>query len=272
MNKEVERINRIISFLQAHNFKGDTGIILGTGLGGLIDHMELESIIPYVEIPEFPVSTVESHPGKLMKGKIADHDVLVFQGRFHFYEGYSMNEVATPVRILPRLGVNRLLISNAAGAVNLSYKKGDLMLLDDHINLLPSNPLIGPNLASWGPRFPDMSAPYDADLNQLFKSKAEQLGIALHEGVYLAVSGPSLETRAEYRMMRNLGADVVGMSTVPEVLVANQMGIPVAAVSVVTDIGDPDNLKSVDLASIIAVAKKAEKKLSRLVIEVLADL
>jgi len=260
----MKKINTTAQFLRDRGFMGELGIILGTGLGNLINEVKKEAEISYEEIPGFPVSTVESHHGKLIKGKIGGKVVLILQGRFHFYEGYSMREITFPVRVLHALGIKHLLVSNAAGAVNLAYQKGDLMLLDDHINFLPGNPLIGKNYDELGPRFPDMSQPYNAELNGLMEEAANALKITLQKGVYLVQSGPTLETRAEYRMMRMLGADVVGMSTVPEVIVANQMGLPVAAVSVVTDIGDPDNLKPVSLEEILAVAAVAEKKLSAL--------
>ena len=260
----MKKINTTAQFLRDRGFMGELGIILGTGLGNLINEVKKEAEISYEEIPGFPVSTVESHHGKLIKGKIGGKVVLILQGRFHFYEGYSMREITFPVRVLHALGIKHLLVSNAAGAVNLAYQKGDLMLLDDHINFLPGNPLIGKNYDELGPRFPDMSQPYNAELNGLMEEAANALKITLQKGVYLVQSGPTLETRAEYRMMRMLGADVVGMSTVPEVIVANQMGLPVAAVSAVADIGDPDNLKPVSLEEILAVAAVAEKKLSAL--------
>ena len=260
----METIYNTAQFLREKGFAGELGIILGTGLGNLINEVEVEKEILYEQIPEFPVSTVESHHGKLIKGKIGGKTALIMQGRFHFYEGYSMREITFPVRVLHALGIKHLLVSNAAGAVNLDYQKGDLMLLDDHINFLPGNPLIGKNYDNLGPRFPDMSQPYDAELNRLMEESAKELSLKLQKGIYLVQSGPTLETRAEYRMMRLMGADVVGMSTVPEVIVANQMSLPVAAVSVVTDIGDPDNLKPVSLQEILEVAAKAEKKLSAL--------
>jgi purine-nucleoside phosphorylase len=253
-----------VEYLKEQGFLGEVGIILGTGLGALIDEVEIEKEISYDYIPNFPISTVESHHGKLILGRIGGKSALIMQGRFHFYEGYSMEEITFPVRVMKLLGIKHLLVSNASGAVNLSYKKGDLMIIDDHINLLPGNPLIGKNYNDMGPRFPDMSEPYSQILIKYLEDAAKDLEIAVHKGVYLVTSGPTLETRAEYRMMRTLGADVVGMSTVPECIVANHMGIPVAAVSVVTDIGDPDNPKPVSLDEIISVAKKAEKKLTRL--------
>ena len=260
----MKTINDTAQFLRGKGLSAELGVILGTGLGNLINEVEVEKEILYENIPGFPVSTVESHHGKLIKGKIGGKTALIMQGRFHYYEGYSMREITFPVRVLYALGIKHLLVSNAAGAVNLDYQKGDLMLLDDHINFLPGNPLIGKNYDALGPRFPDMSQPYDAELNLLMEEAAKELNITLQKGVYLVQSGPTLETRAEYRMMRMWGADVVGMSTVPEVIVANQMNLPVAAVSVVTDIGDPDNLKPVSLQEILEVAATAEKKLTAL--------
>ena len=233
-------------------------------MGALINEVDIEKEISSDYIPNFPVSTVESHHGKLILGKIGGKTALIMQGRFHFYEGYSMEEITFPVRVMKNLGIKYLLISNASGAVNLSYKKGDLMIIDDHINLLPGNPLIGKRFNELGPRFPDMSEPYSQILIKHLEDAAKELEISVRKGVYLVTSGPTLETRAEYRMMRILGADTVGMSTVPECIVANHMNLPVAAVSVVTDIGDPDNLKPVSLHEIIAVAKEAEKDLTRL--------
>jgi purine-nucleoside phosphorylase len=258
------KLNEAVEFLKEKGFSGEIGIILGTGLGALIDEVEIEREISYDDIPHFPVSTVESHHGKLIMGKIGGKKALIMQGRFHYYEGYRFDQITFPVRVMRLLGIKVLLISNAAGAVNLSYSKGDLMIIDDHINLLPGNPLIGKNQDDLGPRFPDMSEPYSQKLIKLMEEAARELNIKVQKGVYLAVSGPTLETRAEYRMMKTLGADAVGMSTVPECIVANQMGLPVAAISVITDIGDPDNLKAVKLEEIIAVAKEAEKGLSTL--------
>jgi purine-nucleoside phosphorylase len=240
------------------------GIILGTGLGKLIKHFHIEQKIDYVDIPNFPVSTVEFHKGRLVIGKMNGKRVIAMQGRFHYYEGYSLQEITFPVRVMQRLGVGSLLISNAGGALNLDFPKGTIMLIDDHINLLPGNPLIGPNDEELGPRFPDMSEPYDPRLNELFRQTAKELKITLHEGVYVAVPGPNLETRAEYRFLRRIGADVVGMSTIPEVIVANHMGLPCAAVSVITDECDPDNLARVDIDDIIATASRAEEDLIKL--------
>jgi len=264
------KLRETVEFLKEQGMSGEVGIILGTGLGALINDVEIEKEIIYDDIPHFPVSTVESHHGKLIKGKIGGKTAIIMQGRFHYYEGYSLEEITFPVRVLYLLGIKNLLISNAAGAVNLSYKKGDLMLLDDHINFLPGNPLVGKNYDELGPRFPDMSMPYDPRLNDLMEKAAEKLNIPIQKGVYLVQCGPTLETRAEYRMMRNMGADAVGMSTVPECIVANHMGLPVVAISVITDMCDPDNLKAVSLEEILAIAKVAEKDMTLLFKEVIA--
>ena len=248
------------------------GVVLGTGLGALIQQMEVSHTIPYSAIPHFPTATVEFHKGNLVFGRMGDAGVIVMQGRFHFYEGYSMQEITFPVRVLRALGVPNLLLSNAAGGIHPDFKKGDLVLIDDHINLQPDNPLRGLNDAAYGPRFPDMSAPYDASLMQKIEAHAHREGIAMKKGVYASVMGPNLETRAEYRFLRIIGADMVGMSTVPEVIVAAQLGLPCAAVSVITDECDPDNLHPVDIADIIAVAGKADEKLSRIFAGVIRSL
>lgn len=250
----------------------EIGIVLGTGLGKFIDHMEIEVEIPYSDIPHFPEATVEFHSGRLVYGLAAGKRLVAMSGRFHFYEGYTAQEITFPVRVLRLLGIKALFLSNAAGSMNREFKKGDLMLLDDHINLLPDNPLFGRNVDAWGPRFPDMSAPYDADLNTRLHRAAEAQEITLRKGVYVAVGGPNLETRAEYRFLSRIGADVVGMSTVPEVIVANHMKLPCAAISVLTDECDPDNLKPVDISEIIEVAGKAEEKLIALLMATLNDM
>ncbi len=254
-----------------HQGEVGIGIILGTGLGGLVNEIKIDQTISYNHIPHFPISTVESHFGRLIFGKIGNKNVVAMQGRFHFYEGYSMKEITFPVRVLKMLGVHTLFISNAAGGLNPDYKKGDLMILDDHINLQAVNPLTGSNLDKYGPRFPDMSQPYDRTLIQAAEKIAEEQSFRVHTGVYVAVSGPNLETRAEYRFLRLIGADVVGMSTVPEVIVSNHMGMKTFAISVVTDECDPDHLKPVRVEEIIRVAAEAEPQmtfiLSRLVEE-----
>lgn len=262
-----------LNYLKSRGIKSpDTGIILGTGLGDLAGHIDAEVIINYEDIPDFPVSTVETHHGRLIYGMLSGKKVLAMQGRFHYYEGYSMHQIVLPVRIMKLLGVSAVLLSNAAGGINLKMTKGSLMLIDDHINLLPANPLTGPNHDGLGTRFPDMSRPYDHAINTLFAKAAEEEGIELHTGVYAAVAGPNLETRAEYRYLRTIGADVVGMSTVPEVIACNHMKLPCAAVSVITDECDPDNLAPADINDIIATAAKAEKSLTRLFKHVIGNL
>lgn len=249
---------------EAASLSPKIGIILGTGLGKLADEIDLKAAIPYEEIPHFPLSTVESHHGRCLLGRLSGVPVVAMQGRFHLYEGYSARDVTFPVRVLGTLGVDCLLISNAAGGMNPNYRKGDLMLLTDHINLQGSNPLVGPNFDEWGPRFPDMSEPYDLELRDLAETFALNNGIKLHQGVYVAVGGPNLETRAEYRFLRMMGADVVGMSTVPETIVARHMDMRVLAISVITDECFPDSLEPVSLADVLAAAGKAEPDLTRL--------
>ena len=262
-----KQIEETTAFLKSKGFTNpDVGIVLGTGLGAMVEVLNVEQEIAYDEIPHFPVATVEFHKGKLLIGTIRQKRVIMMQGRFHFYEGYSMQQIVFPIRVLKMLGIKELLISNAAGGLNLDFQKGDLMLIDDHINLLPDNPLRGANIDALGERFPDMSAPYTRSLNAQLKASANKLGITLREGVYVSVMGPNLETRAEYRWLRSMGADAVGMSTVPEVIAANHMSLPVAAISVLTDECDPDNLVKVDIADIIAVAGKAEKVLVKLLV------
>jgi purine-nucleoside phosphorylase len=249
------------------------GVILGTGLGNrFVKEIDDPLSIPYTEIPNFPEATVEFHHGKFIYGKVGSHKVVTMQGRFHYYEGYSMQDITLPVRVMKMLGVQYLLVSNAAGNLNRSWKKGELMLLDDHINLLPENPLRGKNLDTLGPRFPDMSQPYSKVLNDKLISIARGKGIPLHLGVYASVTGPNLETRAEYRFISRIGADAVGMSTVPEVIVANHMGLPCCAISVLTDDCDPDNLHPVVLADIIQVAEQAEPMLTTLFVELIKQL
>ncbi|TFH65924.1 MAG: purine-nucleoside phosphorylase [Gemmatimonadales bacterium] len=248
------------------------GIILGTGLGGLIREIRIEASIPYGEIPHFPLSTVESHVGSLLLGTLAGAPVVAMQGRFHLYEGYSLRDVTFPVRVMKLLGARFLVVTAASGGLNPLWEPGDLVLMDDHINLLGDNPLVGPNLDELGPRFPDMSEPYDREIQLIAMEVAAEAGITLHKGVYVAVPGPNLETRAEYRMLRALGADVAGMSTVPEVIVARHMGMRVMGVTIITDACQPDALEPVDLATIIETAKRAEPSLSTLVGGVVARL
>jgi purine-nucleoside phosphorylase len=248
------------------------GIILGTGLGGLVKEIEVIDTIPYETIPNFPVSTVESHAGKLIFGKLSGQPVMAMQGRFHFYEGYSLQQVTFPVRVMKALGVRILVVSNACGGVNPAHQAGDIMLISDHISLMGSHPLIGKNDESLGPRFPDMYNLYDQELQQLAEQTALEEKIKLQKGVYLALTGPTLETGAEYRMVRILGADVVGMSTVPEVIVARHSGLKVMGFSIITDMGFPEAMRSVSLEEVIAVAGQAELKFVRLVKQVVAKI
>jgi purine-nucleoside phosphorylase len=264
------------SYIQANSahFQPAVGIILGTGLGALAREVEVEYEINYADIPHFPLSTVESHAGRLLLGRMGGKKVAVLQGRFHYYEGYTMQQVAMPVRVLKLLGIGNLLVSNAAGGLNPEFNIADLMLIDDHINLQPGNPLIGPNLDELGPRFPDMFAPYDAGLLARAEAAAQALGQAgtTRRGVYASVPGPMLETPAEYRYLRTIGADAVGMSTVPEVIAARHLGLPVLAVSVITDLCAPGHLKPVVLADIFAAAGTAEPRLTALIKQVVEGL
>jgi purine-nucleoside phosphorylase len=240
-------------------------IILGTGLGGLAREIDVAATVEYGDIPGFPLSTVESHAGRLLCGTLGGTPVIAMQGRFHKYEGYSLQQVTFPVRVLRALGAETLIVSNACGGMREEWAPGDLMLIADHINLLGDNPLVGPNDDRLGPRFPDMSAPYDAELRRLAREVAAAQGTVLREGVYVAVTGPNLETRAEYRMLRGIGADVVGMSTVPEVIVAVHGGMRVLGVSIITDQCIPETLVPAELATIIATAARAEPRLTALV-------
>lgn len=243
----------------------EIAIILGTGLGNLAKKIKADKTIPYAAIPHFPVSTVESHAGQLVLGTLAGKAVVAMEGRFHCYEGYSAQEVVFPVRVMRELGAKVLIVSNAAGGINLSYGKGDLVLIQDHINFMGLNPLIGPNDERLGPRFPDMSQPYAARLLKIAEEVAAEKRIKAHRGTYISVTGPNLETSAEYRMFRQWGADVVGMSTVLEVIAAVHAGMEVFGVSVVTDLCDPDHLEPVDIREIIKTANEAGPKLDQLI-------
>ncbi len=263
----LESIEEAVRFIQSQtSIVPEIGIILGTGLGGLVHEVRIETALPYSTIPHFVQSTVESHSGQLLLGTLAGKPVVVMQGRFHFYEGYTMPQITFPVRVIRALGVQTLLVSNAAGGLNSTFRTTDLMLIDDHISLLlPQNPLVGPHQPELGDRFPDMSEPYSRHLLALAQAAAADLGLALQRGVYVSVTGPQLETRAEYRMLRQWGADAVGMSTVPEVIVANQAGMAVFGVSVITDMGLPDALEKADIRKIIAAAAAAEPNLTALI-------
>ncbi|MFC5282861.1 purine-nucleoside phosphorylase [Pedobacter alpinus] len=254
------------------DFNPEIGIILGTGLGGLVSEIEIEHQLMYSNIPNFPISTLEFHSGKLIFGKLAGKKVVAMQGRLHFYEGYNMKQITFPVRVLKMLGIQKLFVSNASGALNPAYRKGDLMIIEDHINLQPDNPLIGTNYQELGPRFPDMSAPYNADFITKALAIAKEKNITCHKGVYVSVTGPNLETKAEYKYLRIIGADAVGMSTVPEVIVANHMGLPVFAISVLTDEGFPETLKAVSVEEIIKIATEAEPKMTTILKELILHL
>jgi purine-nucleoside phosphorylase len=264
--------NQIAQALEFIRTKTDAkpkiGIILGTGLGGLVKEIKKEVVIDYADIPHFPVSTVESHQGKLIFGTLAGKKIVAMQGRFHLYEGYDLKQVTFPVRVMKSLGVKSILISNAAGALNTLFRKGDVMIISDHINLLGDNPLIGPNDDRLGPRFPDMSEAYNRDLIALAEQAALDLKIHVQKGVYVAMQGPNLETKAEYRFLRTIGADAVGMSTIPEVIVAVHMGMRVLGFSILTDECFPDALKPALLKEILKVAAKAEPKMTAIMKEV----
>ncbi|WP_405400838.1 purine-nucleoside phosphorylase [Maribacter sp. Asnod2-G09] len=262
-----------VAYLKNKGFdKPEIGIVLGTGLGKLVDSVEDPIEAHYNHIPFFPLATVEFHTGKLVYGTISGKKVVVMQGRFHLYEGYDFLDITYPIRVMHMLGISKLFISNAAGAVNLDYKKGDMMLIEDHINLQGGSPLAFKGVSDFGERFADMSEPYDLDMRNKLTAIAKELNISLKSGVYASVVGPQLETKAEYRMIKLIGADAVGMSTVPEVIVANHLSLPIVAVSVLTDECDPDNLKPVDISEIIAIAEKTEPKMVQLFQELIKQL
>jgi purine-nucleoside phosphorylase len=254
------------------DFEPEVGIILGTGLGALVNEIAVEKQLMYSNIPDFPMSTLEFHSGKLIFGVLGGKKVVAMQGRLHYYEGYNMQQITFPVRVMKMLGIKTLFVSNASGSLNPAIKKGDLMIIEDHINLQPMNPLTGRNDEELGPRFPDMSEPYRHDLIEKGLAIAKANNINCHKGVYVAVTGPNLETRAEYKYLRIIGGDIVGMSTAPEVIVANHMGLPVFAISVITDEGFSEVLKPVSLEEILAVAREAEPKLTTILKELIAGL
>ena len=273
MSKLLQMIGETLDIIRSKTKDNyEIGIILGTGLGGLVKDIDIECEIEYEDLPHFPISTVESHHGKLIFGKLGGKNIVAMQGRFHFYEGYSMKQITYPVRLMKKLGVNTLLVSNACGGMNPNYSKGDIMLMKDHINLLGDNPLIGENEDEFGPRFPDMSEPYSNDLIELAEKLALKNDIEVKKGVYVAVPGPNLETKAEYKFLSMIGADVVGMSTIPENIVANHMGMKVLGISIVTDECFPDTLQPVDVQEIIATAMKAEPKMTLIMEEVIKNL
>lgn len=265
------KINEAVGFLKKQTaIRPTVGIILGTGLGGLVKEMEVIDEVSYEHIPYFPVSTVESHSGKLIFGKLGGKEVVAMQGRFHFYEGYSFEQVVFPVRVMRQLGIERLVVSNASGGVNPDYEVGEIMILNDHINFFPGNPLIGKNYDDLGPRFPDMSDVYDAEMIGLAQDIAKEQNIRVATGIYLGLTGPTLETPAEYRMVRILGADAVGMSTVPEIIAARHMEIPCFAISIITDLGVPGKIKKVSVADVIEVASRQEPKMTTIIKELIA--
>ena len=273
MSELRKQIQEAIQVIRKHTDLAPTvGIVLGTGLGDLANEIEKVAEIPYQEIPHFPLSTVETHAGKLIFGQLGGKDVVAMQGRFHYYEGYTMKQITFPIRVMKFLGVKTLVISNAAGGMNPLFRKGDLMIMEDHINLLGDNPLIGPNDDELGPRFPDMSEPYSRRLIELAEEIALDEKIKVQKGVYVAVAGPNLETRAEYRFLRGIGADVVGMSTVPEVIVARHMNLEVFGVSVITDECFPDALQPADVEDIIRTANQAQPRLTLLMKRVIERL
>jgi purine-nucleoside phosphorylase len=273
MSKLISNINETLEVIRKFTTENyPVGIILGTGLGGLVKDIDVKHQIKYEDLPHFPISTVESHHGKLIFGSINGKNVVAMQGRFHFYEGYTMQQITYPVRVMKFLGVKTLLVSNACGGMNQQYRKGDVMIMVDHINMLGDNPLIGKNEDELGPRFPDMSEPYDYELIKLAENIALENKIKVQKGVYVAVPGPNLETRAEYRFLRSTGADVVGMSTIPENMVANHMGMKVMGVSIVTDECFPDTLKAVNVEEIIATAMQAEPKMTLIMKELIKRL
>lgn len=258
----MKHIDETTDYLKEKGFENpEVGIILGTGLERLLDEVKILHEVSYNHIPNFPTATVEFHKGHLIYGELEGKKVIVMQGRFHLYEGYSFRDIGFPVRIMHQLGIKKLLVSNAAGAINLSFQKGELMLIEDHINLQGGSPLAFKGVSQYGKRFVDMSAPYDNLLNEKIITIAKAENIHLHQGVYASVVGPQLETRAEYRYLKIIGADAVGMSTVPEIIVANHLNIPVAAVSVLTDECDPDNLQPVNVQEIMKMAAKAEPEM-----------
>lgn len=273
MSELLSNIKETLEVIRKHTSENyPVGIILGTGLGGLVKEVEVKHEINYDALPYFPISTVESHHGKLIFGTVNGINVVAMQGRFHFYEGYTMQQITYPVRVMKFLGVETLLVSNACGGMNPLFRRGDVMIMVDHINMLGDNPLIGKNEDELGPRFPDMSEPYNLELIELAENIALENKIKVQKGVYIAVPGPNLETKAEYRFLRAIGADVVGMSTIPENIVANHMGMKVLGISIVTDECFPDALKPVNVEEIIATAMRAEPKMTLIMKELIKRL
>ncbi|MFH2095344.1 MAG: purine-nucleoside phosphorylase [Bacteroidota bacterium] len=268
----LEQIRDIAAYIsEKTGFRPEIGIILGTGLGGLVSEIDIEQNLPYESIPGFPVSTVEGHSGKLIFGTLGGKKVIAMQGRFHYYEGYDIQKVVLPVRVMKSLGIHTIIVSNASGGVNPDYEIGDLMIINDHINLIP-NPLIGKNMQELGPRFPDMSNVYNKDLRERAKKIAAENNIRVHEGVYTAVTGPTFETPSEYRYFRIIGSDTVGMSTVPEIIAAHHMGLYCFAISIITDLGVPGKIVQVSHEEVQAVAAQAEKKMTLIIKKLISTL
>lgn len=268
----LQQIKETASFIKGRvTIEPEVGIILGTGLGGLVKDITEQQVLEYKDIPNFPVSTVEGHSGRLIFGMLGGKKVVAMQGRFHFYEGYDMSQVTFPVRVMKLLGIQRLFVSNASGGMNPDFEIGELMIINDHINLLP-NALLGPNIAEFGPRFPDMSVPYDKDMIALAKKVGQKLGFKLSEGCYVSTTGPTFETPKEYQYFRIIGGDAVGMSTTPEVIVARHMGIPVFAMSIITDLGVPGKIVEVSHEEVQKVGAASEKKMTAIMQEMLRNL
>jgi purine-nucleoside phosphorylase len=273
MENWMKKINEAVSYIRTKTeIEPAIGLILGSGLGELANDIEEAVTIPYHEIPHFPVSTVEGHAGNLVLGTLRQKNVVAMQGRFHFYEGYSLQEVTFPVRVMKQLGIKTLIVTNACGGMNKNFQPGDLMIITDHLNMTGSNPLIGPNLDDLGPRFPDMSRAYSAELRELAKKKANDLSLSIQEGVYAAISGPSYLTPAELIMLRNLGADAVGMSTVPEVIVANHMGLSILGISCITDMAIGEELEPLTHEQVVDVANKTKPTFMTLLKGIIEDL
>ena len=269
----LDKIRKTAEFIkQKTDFQPQVGIVLGTGLGGLVHEIDIKYTIPYHDIPDFPVSTVESHSGELILGILGGKNVIAMRGRFHYYEGYNMQQVTFPIRVMKMLGIENLILSNACGGLNPAFSVSDLMIITDHINLLPVNPLVGKNIDELGPRFPDMSSAYDKKMIDKALAIAQKNKINIQIGVYASVTGPNLETPAEYKFLRIIGADAVGMSTVPEVIVARHMNIPCFAISIITDLGIEGKIKEVSLDEIIAAANKAEPKMTLIIKELIQTL
>lgn len=267
-----ELVQETVNFIKAKtNFTPEYGVILGSGLGNFTADIKIEYTLPYIEIPNFPVSTVEGHKGALVFGTIGDKKVVAMQGRFHYYEGYSMQEVTFPVRVMRYLGINKLIVSNASGGVNPNYKVGDIVIINDHINLVPEHPLRGKNDERFGSRFVNMSEPYSRKMIAQAKELAQKNNIEVKDGIYLGLQGPTFETLAEYKMVKILGADCVGMSTVPEVIVARHMDLETFGISVITDMGDEESIETVSHAEVLEAARNAEPKVRKLIKELILN-